>query len=146
MNKELPFKLCNGHKPKTKYQWKKLGMKFTEDEFKTWYEQYIYASNCNICNEKFKSKRDRNLDHDHDTGKIRDIICRSCNNKRYDNKLKKTNTTGYRNIHYEKKYKRYVFAIKPSPNQNPKYIKSCVNLDSLVKFAEEWYKENNYYT
>jgi len=144
MNKELPFTLGKNHKAKTKYQWKKLGMKFIEDEFKIWYEKYIYATNCNICNDKFKTVKDRNLDHDHDTGEIRDIICRSCNNKRYDKAQRSDNKTGFRNIFYDNSKNRYVFSLKMKDKL--KWIKSSKDLDKLVEFAENWYKENNYYT
>ena len=34
------------------------------------------------CERKFKSSKDRQLDHDHQTGYIRDIVCNSCNQKR----------------------------------------------------------------
>ena len=34
---------------------------------------------CAICKNEFKSTRDAHLDHCHTTGKIRDILCGSCN-------------------------------------------------------------------
>ena len=82
MNKELPFKLSENHNCITKKSWKKQGMKFTNEDFENIYNQYIYASNCELCNNKFKSSRDRQLDHNHKTGEIRNIICRSCNLKK----------------------------------------------------------------
>ncbi len=35
--------------------------------------------NCEECNKQFKNSKDRQLDHDHTTGFIRDVICTSCN-------------------------------------------------------------------
>tara|TARA_R110001592_G_C12673226_1_gene703806 strand:+ start:86 stop:526 length:441 start_codon:yes stop_codon:yes gene_type:complete len=146
MTDSLPFELKKNHKTQTKYQWKRQGMIFTQEEFELIYEEYIYSTNCNLCDKKFKTVKGRNLDHDHKTGEIRDIICRSCNNKRKDNTLRKDNSTGHRNIYYEKANNRYVFTIKFSPETNAKWIKSSVDLDKLVKFANEWYKDNKYYT
>lgn len=34
---------------------------------------------CAICNETFVSVRDTHVDHNHITGKIRDLLCRPCN-------------------------------------------------------------------
>ena len=55
MNKELPFELPKYHKTKTKYQWKIRGIKFTDEEFEYWYNKYIYATHCELCNKKFSS-------------------------------------------------------------------------------------------
>jgi len=144
MNKTLPFELKKNHKAQTKYQWKRQGMIFTLENFEYIYEEYIYSTNCNICENKFKTVKDRNLDHNHDTGEIRDIICRSCNQKRKDNKMQKNNTTGYRNIYYEEANNRYVFAV--NIDNKVKWIKSSINIDFLVKYRDKWIKENNYYT
>jgi len=56
---------------------------------------------CEICKRGFKNTRDLVIDHDHETGKTRAILCRSCNstvgwientpifkNKRYKEYLK----------------------------------------------------------
>jgi hypothetical protein len=60
--------------------WKHRGMILKEDE--DWESIYIYYSildKCEQCNSKFKNNFDKHLDHCHQTGYIRNILCRSCN-------------------------------------------------------------------
>lgn len=89
---ELPFKLYKLHKTRTNYSWKKRGMIFTPEEFEEIYKKYIYATNCELCNVLFPNTRNRHLDHDHETGKIRNIVCNKCNRIKRDNKPSETNT------------------------------------------------------
>ena len=88
--------------------WKKQGI--ISDEWKTIYDRYVNAECCESCNSVFRKNIYKNgkiwrmnnkvLDHDHLTGKIRNIICQSCNIKRryideqvyeklYEEKIKK---------------------------------------------------------
>ena len=111
---ELPFELHKRHKTNTKYDWKRKGMIFTPDEFEEIYKKYIYATNCELCDVLFPNTRNRQLDHDHKTGKIRNIVCNKCNQCKRDKKSKETNT-GERNISKVKKksYKQgYGFRIR----------------------------------
>jgi hypothetical protein len=148
---KLPFKLHKKHKSYTKGSWKRQEMIFDDFEFEYWYNKYIYATHCSLekCKKPFKSSRDRDLDHNHDTGVIRDIICRSCNLRRKDNKLKETNTSGYKGI-YKNKCNRYtqgfIWSFEAIVDGKQKTIKKSVNYDKLVEFAEDWKKENNYNT
>jgi hypothetical protein len=89
---ELPFELTKYHKRTTKYQWKSRGMIFTSDEFEEIYNKYIYSTNCELCNVLFPNSINRHLDHDHLTGKIRNIVCRKCNQCKQDRKPRETNT------------------------------------------------------
>ena len=71
-------------------QWKRQGM--TNDDWKTIYDRYVNAKCCESCNSVFRKNIYKNgylwrinnkvLDHDHNTGKIRNVICISCNAKR----------------------------------------------------------------
>ena len=146
---KLPFKLQKNHKSMTKGSWKKIGIKFTDEEFEYWYNKYIYATNCELCNEVFKTSRNRHLDHNHDTGEIRNIICRTCNFLKKDNKIYSNNKTGYTGI-YKINNKRYIqgfyYQFEVHIDKKLKVIKSSIDFDWLVKYAEEWKKENNYYT
>ena len=72
------------HKYTTIRNWKRFGLIYTD--YEELYDIYIKTMNCWHCNKEFKSTRHRHLDHDHNTGLFRKIVCASCNNKdRYIN-------------------------------------------------------------
>ena len=87
----LPFPINLLHKENAKNRWKRNGMKIDQDDFDYVYNEYIHANNCELCNKKFTNTKDRHLDHDHETGDVRNIVCQKCNNNRKDNKFN-TNT------------------------------------------------------
>tara|TARA_R110001592_G_C13073457_1_gene742009 strand:- start:528 stop:971 length:444 start_codon:yes stop_codon:yes gene_type:complete len=141
---ELPFELPKKHKPKTKYQWKKIGMIFTPEEFKEIYNKYIYASNCEICNVLFPNTRNRQLDHCHETGKIRNIVCQKCNLQKRDNKSRENNT-GEKYISKSKNNnytQGYGFFIRIS--RDGKYIlcKSRKTLEEAIIVRDTFIREN----
>ena len=147
---ELPFELLGkDHKTTTKWNWKNYGMIFdNEEHFETIYQAYIYATHCDRCRKPFKSTKDRQLDHNHETGEVRDIICRSCNYLRKD-KLKSNNTSGYTNIFkafYKSVKQGFIWRFRVNINGKVKTIKSSIDKDKLIEFAEKWYEENDYFT
>ena len=83
---ELPFKLKQT-KEQVKSDWERSGendkgLIATEEEFESIYYMYIYSSHCELCNKEFKSTQDRQMDHNHETGEFRNILCNLCNIKR----------------------------------------------------------------
>jgi len=145
----LPFELAKYHKSSTKSNWRKRGMIFTNEDFELIYQQYIYCRNCDLCNKEFKTSLDRHLDHCHETGLIRNIVCRSCNCKRKDNKININNTSNHKLIckDYNKIYKKgFIWSFQVTINGKHKAIKKSIDLDFLVKYRDNWIKENNYYT
>jgi hypothetical protein len=148
---ELPFKLHPNHKKWTKDNWRYHSkMNFTDEDFELFiYPKYIYATNCELCNKKFKNTKDRQLDHNHETGEIRNIVCNSCNQRKYDKKILSTNKSGYTGI-YKKLSKTtkqgFIWNFETRIEGKPKLIKCSIDFDWLVKFADNWKKENNYYS
>ena len=144
---QLPFELRKYHKSKTKLSWKSKGL--IMDNFEEIYNNYIYATHCELCNKQFKSSRERHMEHDHQTGEFRNIVCCKCNQLKADKKINSNNTSGYSNIHKKlnKQLKQgYFWAFEVKINGKYKTIKSSVDFDKLVKFAEKWKKDNNYHT
>ena len=75
--KKLWRKTPQGKKQNTMNTWRSYGVNNVND---TMYDRYINTHCCDICNKEFKNSLDRCLDHDHDTGDFRQILCQSCNN------------------------------------------------------------------
>ena len=76
-----------GKKSKTMSSWRSAGVINVNDEM---YNNYIATTHCECCSKEFSSSNDRCLDHDHETGEFRWVICRACNIR--DNWKNKINT------------------------------------------------------
>ena len=87
-------------KCKTIYNWKLYGLIY--DDYDELYEIYIKTMKCQHCNKEFKNSYDRCMDHDHNTGLFRKIVCRGCNG--CDNYINRPN--GYDVKKYRKSYKQ----------------------------------------
>jgi len=69
--------LYKNHKYFALRNWKNSGVKY--DDFESLYLTYINTMECQHCHKGFKNNRDRCLDHCHETGQFRKIVCRACN-------------------------------------------------------------------
>ena len=76
-----------GKKTWTMNNWRSRGVVNVNDEM---YERYLNTTKCECCLKEFSSSRDRCLDHDHESGEYRWVICQSCNN--HDSWKKKIST------------------------------------------------------
>jgi len=143
---DLPFKINKNHKNDKKSNWKKYGLNM--DNFEEIYNKYIYATHCELCNKQFKSSRERQMEHNHQTGEFRNIVCNRCNHLKADVKLQSNNVSGFKGIHKQKNKtckQGFYWQFRAMINGKAKTIKSSTNLEFLIEFAEKWKKENNYY-
>ena len=88
--------------------WKRRGL---TGDFEKIYERYLNTTNCDLCNvflEGIGSNR-KCMDHCHDTGKFRNVVCHTCNMNKSDKK-KLNNKSGYKNISFHKKNKVWVYS------------------------------------
>jgi len=113
-------------------QWKINGV--ICENFDMLFNEYIKTTQCQHCGKDFKSTKDRHLDHNHDTGEVRLIVCQKCNVM--DSYIKYPN--GYDRKSYEKQYKQTnKDFIK---EQNKKYREK--NKEILNEKIRTYYKEN----
>ena len=73
------FQTPHGKKVERINKWSHLGLK--HDDMDALYDLYLSTTHCDVCEKQFKNNRDRCMDHDHDTGLFRQILCRSCNTR-----------------------------------------------------------------
>ena len=145
----LPFKLYKNHKSNTKCSWKRNGLKESDEFIEDLYNRYIVATHCELCNNEFISSQDRRMDHCHKTGEFRNIVCSSCNNRKHDVKMRSHNTSGYKGISKHKCKtinQGFTWRFQVSLDGKLKVIKSSIDYDKLVAFADQWKLDNNYYT
>jgi len=71
------------HRTQTKSRWKQYGV--ITDNFDDLYDYYMKTKNCELCSIELttgkRSNTSKCLDHCHETGKFRNIVCHSCNCK-----------------------------------------------------------------
>jgi hypothetical protein len=67
----------NRKKAYTIHNWKKRGV--IHEDINKLYEHYLNTTECDICKVEFNEKNWKCLDHDHDTGLFRNVLCNNCN-------------------------------------------------------------------
>ena len=65
------------YKLRTIHNWKRRGI--IDTDYEALFEYYLNCTECMICLNRFDKRINKHLDHDHDTGEPRFILCRSCN-------------------------------------------------------------------
>ena len=85
ISKKIYSKTPAGKQTRIIATWKHLG---AIGDLKLFYnERYLPATKCEVCENEFKSSHHKCMDHCHETGEIRWVLCHSCNN--YDHWKKK---------------------------------------------------------
>tara|TARA_R110000803_G_scaffold38352_1_gene82853 strand:+ start:213 stop:602 length:390 start_codon:yes stop_codon:yes gene_type:complete len=83
MNRQQKYeKTDKGKKARTKTSWKRQGLDMSN--FEEIYELYLDTTNCQKCNILFINDgggSKKCMDHCHDTGMFRNVICSRCNNR-----------------------------------------------------------------
>tara|TARA_R110002126_G_scaffold20867_3_gene76355 strand:- start:9 stop:461 length:453 start_codon:yes stop_codon:yes gene_type:complete len=112
--------------------WKKRGVRFEDKlHINMIYNRYDTSTNCEICDIEYKNSRDRHLDHNHETGEIRNIVCQNCNHCR-NNKKGNVNEK-YINKRFRKDRNKYYYYVELSK----KGIRFRNKFNTLEK-AIEW--------
>ena len=133
----MPYKdPIKEYKCKKISSWKKQGL---IADYQTIYDRYINTTHCDLCNvelcEGNKGRNRKCMDHDHITGEFRNIVCHTCNIHKSDMKKRTDNTTGYKNVNYDKSKKKWVYEKKLN-GKRIHFIRSKNKIDILcIKFA-----------
>ena len=141
---DFPFELKKRHKSYTIYNWKKNRLIETDERILEIYEGYIRASNCELCGNPFKSLRDRQMEHCHETGKFRNIVCIKCNACKSDRKLR-INNTGHRFISKtpDKTYTQgFSYRIRITRNCKCILNKRKKTLEKAIEIRDKFLAEN----
>ena len=121
-------------KSQTIYDWKRYGLIY--DDYDELYEVYIKTMNCGHCNKEFTKSNHRCMDHDHKTGKFRNIVCKSCNV--CDSYIKYPN--GYTDDDLKKKQQEYRDTHKEQSREYNKNYKEN-NKDKVKGLNRIWDKK-----
>lgn len=63
------------YRERAKRRGRKNRYKLSDNEL----DKLLIKNVCDICGNKFKSSKDKHIDHDHNTGKVRGLLCGRCN-------------------------------------------------------------------
>jgi len=95
-----------GQKKQAYHNWKIKGLNMRD--FDNIYDRYVNTECCDICKCSFENNT-KHMEHDHKTGEFRGVVCSMCNHNMLDVKMKKTNTSGHKNISFYKGEKIWVY-------------------------------------
>ena len=128
-------------KRKAKGTWLRRGLN-PEDFEKAW-TAHCNSTNCEWCNNKYKSSRDKNMDHCHEAddyykkGAFRNILCHKCNTWRNNaNNIYKT---------WSKKLSKYYYKIRVERNGKQILANQRNTLEEAEQVLLEFKKNNDFY-
>ena len=141
---ELPFPLSKRHKYFTFKNWETSGAIFESKEHREEvYQQYIYSTQCELCGKEFPNTRDRQMEHDHETGKFRNICCIKCNLNKKDVKSNTNTNEKYISKEKSKEYKQG-FSYAVQIRRDGKYVlnRRRKTLEEAIIVRDEFLKEH----
>tara|TARA_R110000822_G_scaffold72686_1_gene174696 strand:+ start:4793 stop:5239 length:447 start_codon:yes stop_codon:yes gene_type:complete len=144
----LPFELSSYHKSNTKSKWRNTydpPLICTDEEFEEIYDRYIHCSKCELCDEVFKTTLHRRLDHCHNTGKFRNIVCPKCNGRKIDNKNQGKIDERYISKTFRKAKNCYQYSFQLRRNGKMIVFKRNKDLEKIIIIRDEWIKNNPQY-
>ena len=127
--------------------WKKRGVK---GDYQMLYEIYINTHNCEKCSVSLDNdiiKQTKCLDHDHDSGLFRAILCWDCNirdQNRQGCKIRKDNISGFKNISYHSRSDSWCIRRQVDKETIRKYFPNkidaiCYKYILLLKIKSKYY-------
>ncbi len=109
--------------------WKSIGLKCdTREDYNLIYDKWLNSSRCEECNCVYSKDNKKCMDHDHNTGLFRNILCFNCNKN-----LNCRNTSGIPNISKYKNGWIYCRVIK-----GKRHRKCSKDLEWLKNYKKEF--------
>ncbi len=112
-------------------------------DFEAIYQRYITTTHCELCGhlltKEKKGGRQKHMDHNHETGEFRNVVCQKCNHQKLDRKVNKNNTSGHKGVRfitdkniwvYRKQYNKKTFKI----SRKDKTQLLCLKFAYLILF------------
>lgn len=128
----------NGRKSSIISNWKHYGL---VDDYDTVYERYLNTEYCDLCKIKLDTEYGSKpsgikkvMEHDHVTGKFRNITCSNCNISKSDRPKQKNNTSGYKGISFQNRKKLWVYRKQHRGKNICKRRKNKIDI-LCIKFA-----------
>jgi len=114
--------------------WRHKGLKAINYEII--FERYFYSNTCENCNCEYSIKNFKCMDHNHQNGLFRNILCNACNSNLQDN-----NKSGTPNIHWDKIRKKWHYQkiIK-----GKKHTKRFILEEDAINYKKQYETENYY--
>jgi|TARA_R100000081_G_scaffold79485_1_gene46277 hypothetical protein len=113
-----------GKKILTIGQWKHKGL--ICDNYDQVYQLWLDSTHCDKCGRDYNGTI-KCMDHCHTTGAFRAIVCSKCNNNMLDKSKSKQNTSGHKNISYNKRDKYFIYIKKYYGKKIRKQFKTKVD-------------------
>ena len=120
-------------------QWIFRGLNESREYIEQIYEEYLSSEECQLCGEVYSIKNNKNMDHCHETGKFRNIVCKRCNKWKLGNKAK------YIFKEYKKKEDKYVFRIQVVRNGKRVICKERNNYEKALEVLNQFILDNPQY-
>jgi len=76
-----------------------------QQEINQIYERYLLNKKCELCDEEYTETNKKCMDHCHNTGKFRNILCHRCNS----NTDRKDNKSGVPNVCWDNFHKKWIY-------------------------------------
>ena len=123
-------------KSQAKSAWvKRRGLNPTDFE-KAW-AAYCNSKRCEWCNNEYKTNRDKQMDHCHDFGHFRNILCQTCNTWRRDSKFICKS--------WDKKLSKYYYYINVKRNGKKILCNRRTTLEEAEELLLEFKRNNGFY-